>query len=205
MFYISMEQRIADILSAYRDTAKPLLADIESRRGKSLPDNCLNEIRALNDHIARCYRRGITEQSKNSELTKAEGHLRRLIYDCFKQLNIYISDTLNRKEKRYYSDTWLTHNEGQFWKEYSLYRRNAQQNVIEAKRNESYDSDKAMESYEAAFQNYRMAEELLNNNHRMLLCSLVNKYWQLAGHASSWLLITLVLSLIASLIGLFCQ
>ena len=198
-----MEQRIGDILSDYRDTAKPLLADIKSRRGKDLPDNCLNEIRALNDHIARCYRQGITEQSKDSELTKAEGHLRRLIYDCFKQLNIYISDTLNQKEKRYYSDIWLTYNEGNFWNEYSQYRKNAQRNVIKAKRNESYDSDKAMGCYEAAFLNYRKAEELLNNNRRMLLCSLVNKYWQLAGHASSWLLITLVLIHIASLIGIF--
>lgn len=198
-----MEQRISDILSAYRDTAKPLLADIKSRRGKNLPDNCLNEIRALNDHIARCYRHGITEQSKDAELTKAEGHLRRLIYDCFKQLNIYISDTLNQKEKRCYSDIWLTHNEGQFWNEYSQYRKYAQQNVIEAKKNESYDSDKAMECYEAAFVNYRKAEELLNNNHRMLLCSWLNRYWQKAGHVSSWFLITLTLTFIASLIGLF--
>ena len=91
-----MDERIADILKNYRDTVKPLLADIQTRRSDDkLPDNFLNEIRALNDHIARCYRNDIADKKNfiDSELAKAKGHLRRLIYDCFKQLNIYISVT----------------------------------------------------------------------------------------------------------------
>lgn len=198
-----MEQRIDSIFLTYRETVKPLLADIQSRRGNKLPDNFLNEIRALNDHIARCYNPDIAPQAKDAEMTKAEGHLRRLIYDCFKQLNIYISDNLNQKEKRYYSDNWLTYQDGHFWNDYSQYRKDAQQYVIKAKKNESYDSDNAMKCYEKAFINYRKAEELLNQNHRMLVCSMINKYWQMAGHFSSWLLITVVLCLIASVIGLF--
>lgn len=108
-----MEERISSIIAGYSDTVKPLLAEIRVRRG-DVPNNFLNEIRALNDHIARCYREGIEPTVVEEELTKAEGHLRRLIYDCFKQLNVYISDALNNKEKKYYSDLWLVYDSGQF-------------------------------------------------------------------------------------------
>lgn len=201
-----MDERIADILKNYRDTVKPLLADIQARRSDDkLPDNFLNEIRALNDHIARCYRNDISDRHFiDSELTKAEGHLRRLIYDCFKQLNIYISDTLEFKEKKYYSEMWLTHKKGVFWADYSKHRMYAQQYVIEAKKSESIDSDKAMSQYEKAFQNYRGAEELLLENKNMLRISLVNKYILKVGHFGWWFFITIVLSVISAVIGLLC-
>lgn len=199
-----MEERIEQIYSTYRDSVKPLLVDIQLRSSdKGLPDNFLNEIRALNDHIARCYRENVSDDVIAAELTKAEGHLRRLIYDCFKQLNIYISDTLERKEKFFYSDLWLTHQGGSFWMDYSKNRKYAQLNVIEAKKNESIDSDKAMSLYEKAFLNYRQAEELLLENKGMLWSSIANKYWQKAGHFTSWLVITLILTILSSVISLF--
>ena len=173
-----MDKRISKILSDYKDTVKPLLFDIQYRRNKGqLPNNFLNEIRALNDHIARCYRSDITQNEIDAELTKAEGHLRRLVYDCFKQLNIYISDVLVYHEEKYYSDLWLTHDSGNFWDKYSKFRKYAQQSVIKAKKAESINPDKAMKSYENAFINYREAENLLLNNKRMLRKSRFNKYW----------------------------
>lgn len=200
-----MDERITEIFKVYKDTIKPLLADIKTRRADNkLPDNFLNEIRALNDHIARCYRKDVTDKNIDSELTKAEGHLRRLIYDCFKQLNIYISDQLERKEELYYSDLWLTYDGGVFWKTYSKYRKYAQLNVISAKKMESVDSDKAMEFYEKAFQNYRGAENLLIENKVMLRKSFINKYLLKIGNLGGWFLITLILSVISAIIGLLC-
>lgn len=198
-----MEKRIIRILTDYRETIKPLLSDIKARNGGDLPNNFLNEIRALNDHIARCYRPNITQENIDAELTKAEGHLRRLVYDCFKQLNIYISDTLVRKEKIFYSDLWLTHNDGEFWIEYSKNRKYAQINVIEAKKAESVDSDKAMTLYEKAFQNYRHAENLLIANKRMLRNSFLYKLTHITSHFWWWLLITVILSAISAIIGIF--
>lgn len=200
-----MDERIREILANYRDTVKPLLADIRARRADDkLPDNFLNEIRALNDHIARCYRDEKNTIDIDSELTKAEGHLRRLIYDCFKQLNIYISDNLERKESRYYSDLWLTHDKGTFWTSYSKCRKYAQQNVIEAKKSESFDPDKAMFFYEKAFQNYREAEELLIKNKSLMRKSWVKKHVTKIQHFGWWLTITIILSFISSIIGLLC-
>ena len=197
-----MNERISEIWEGYRDTVKPLLEDIKVRRGNyNLPNNFLNEIRALNDHIARCYRKDIKKDDINSELTKAEGHLRRLVYDCFKQLNIYISDELIRKEKLFYSDLWLFHDKGKFWEHYSDYRKSAQNNVIEAKKNESIDSDIAMSFYEQAFINYRNAEELLINNKKMLYKSFFVKWSLKIRSFASWLIITVILSFIGALIG----
>lgn len=198
-----MDKRITDILRIYRDNVKPLLADIQSRReDNNLPNNLLNEIRALNDHIARCYRENVHKEYIDSELTKAEGHLRRLIYDCFKQLNIYICDVLEDKEKKSYSEIWLTHHNGRFWIDYSKNRKYAQQNVIEAKKMESIDSDRAMSLYEKAFQNYREAENLLLNNKRMLCRSKANKWLHKVRHFGWWLLITIILSMISAVLGL---
>lgn len=201
-----MDERIAEILGIYRETIKPLLADIRARRADNkLPDNFLNEIRALNDHIARCYRENIKEKDIDSELTKAEGHLRRLIYDCFKQLNIYISDILERKERIFYSDLWLTYDGGNFWNAYSKNRKYAQQNVIEAKKMESMNPEKAMYFYEEAFKNYREAENLLIENKAMLYKSCINRFFHRAGHLVYWLLITVSLSVISALIGFFVK
>lgn len=198
-----MEKRISRILTDYRETIKPLLSDIKVRNGGNLPNNFLNEIRALNDHIARCHRPNIIQQDIDAELTKAEGHLRRLVYDCFKQLNIYISDTLVRKEKMFYSDLWLTHNDGDFWKEYSKNRKYAQIHVIEAKKTESIDADQAMTLYEKAFQNYRHAENLLIENKRMLQKSFLFRLLHKINHFWWWLLITVVLSALSAIIGIF--
>lgn len=196
-----MEERINNILSNYRNTVKPLLADIKARRADGkLPDNFLNEIRALNDHIARCFRSDVKDI--DAELTKAEGHLRRLIYDCFKQLNIYINDILVQKESLFYSDLWLTYDNGRFWIEYSKSRRYAQRNVVDAKKAETVNPERAMALYEKAFQNYRNAENMLLQHKSMLWRSLVNKYWLKANHFSGWILITVLLAIISAIIGI---
>lgn len=89
--------KIDKLLLDYGGNAKPLISEISKRHKDGIvPENLLNEIRALNDHIARCYRERVDDLYIDGELRKAEGHLRRLLYDCFKQLNIYISDCLCR-------------------------------------------------------------------------------------------------------------
>ena len=130
-----MEERLLSLLAQYRDVVKPLMADMEvrSKDGK-IPTNCLNEVRAMNDHIARCYRKERTDKDNEMELIKAEGHLTRLIFDCFKQLNIYLYDKIESKEKIYYSSLWLYWDNGDFWRKYKETRINARYASIEAKK-----------------------------------------------------------------------
>ena len=87
---------IQAISQSYLHNFKPLLQVLKVRMKGKYPQNCLNEIRAINDHIARCHRNGMSEEDITKEIGKAEGHLQRLAYDCYKQEKI-----LERHRHRY--------------------------------------------------------------------------------------------------------
>ena len=70
MVPMTNEERLTDLLAEYRNVAKPLMEELCLRIG-DYPINCQNEIRALNDHIARCYRDGVDETIIAKELDKA--------------------------------------------------------------------------------------------------------------------------------------
>lgn len=196
-------QRIDGLLSDYARNAKPLIDDIISRhKRKNVPDNILNEIRAFNDHIARCYREAADDGFIEAELRKAEGHIRRLLYDCFKQLNIYIRDKIKHVEFWRYSNRWLLHQRGDFWKSYTTFKRVAQLSVIEAKKRESMNPDYALKCYETAYRNYRGIEELFKDNRGFLFWSAIYGIASKAFRGFGWLLTTIILTIIATLIGL---
>ena len=198
------ENRILGLMDGYCENVKPLLDAIQLRhKDKTLPNNFLNEIRALNDHIARCYRDGVDDECIKKELDKAEGHERRLIYDGFKQMNAYIVSRLELEEAKSYSKMWLTYDNGQFWKDYTRHRTSAQKAVIEAKRNESVDSDVAMLNYEKAFNEYRKAEDLLLSHKGMLRWSRVQKWFHRINDWTVWAGVTVAGAVISSVICLF--
>ena len=90
--------------------------ELKLRRGDDHLLGINNEIHALNDHIARCYSENITSQQRMEQLSKAEGHVRRLILDCFKQLNMDLFSKIESIEKKYYSNLWLYWGKnGEFW------------------------------------------------------------------------------------------
>lgn len=197
-------QKIDKLLIDYGKSAKPLINEISKRhKDGKIPDNLLNEIRAMNDHIARCYRDEADDSYIDGELRKAEGHLRRLLYDCFKQLNIYISDNLKRRERWTYSNRWLYRDGGNFWRQYTEWKRRAQDDVIEAKKQESIDSDLALKYFESGYQNYRNIEELFKTNRRFLLFSSVFGIFTKAFQGVWWFAITVLLSVVAVLIEKF--
>lgn len=197
-------QRIDKLLLDYGKSAKPLINEIAQRHCDSkVPENLLNEIRALNDHIARCYRDSADDNYIDSELGKAEGHLRRLLYDCFKQLNIYISDNLKRRERRSYSNRWLYHDGGKFWRQYTEWKQQAQSNVIEAKKQESIDSDAALKHFEYGYQNYRNIEELFKANRRFLCFSSFFGFFSKAFQGIWWVVVTIIISVVAVLMEQF--
>lgn len=197
-------QKIDKLLMDYGKSAKPLINEISKRhKDGKIPDNLLNEIRAMNDHIARCYRNEADDSYIDGELRKAEGHLRRLLYDCFKQLNIYISDNLKRRERWTYSNRWLYRDGGNFWRQYTEWKQRAQDDVIEAKKQESINSDLALKYFESSYQNYRNIEELFKTNRRFLLFSSMFGIFTKAFQGVWWLAITVLLSVVAVLIEKF--
>lgn len=157
---MTMNKRISEILEEYRNVAKPLMEDIYQRLG-FYPVNCLNEIRALNDHIARCYREGIDNTQIGIELDKASGHVQRLVYDCLKQLNITLFEEIERVEKYTYSYRWLYIAEGTYWRDFVQHKRLAVHAAIEAKRQESFNPQVAVNKYQEAYNHYIQVENLI--------------------------------------------
>lgn len=147
------EERLTDLLAEYRTVAKPLMEELFQRIGE-YPVNCQNEIRALNDHIARCYRENVTEVSISKELDKAAGHIQRLVYDCLKQLNVLMFEDIERTERLTYSYKWLYIDEGRFWKQYVDHKQAAVLCEVEAKKQESLNPTLSVDKYQEAYLHY---------------------------------------------------
>ena len=198
------KKELIKLIAAYQDVVKPLMADIEVRsKNNKVPINCLNEVRALNDHIARCFRNEIDEKNISIELGKAEGHLKRLIFDCFKQLNVFLYDKIEAKENKFYSSLWLEWDEGNFWNSYLSAKTNARIASIEAKKKETIDQEYSMKKYEEAYCNYCNVESLLNKKHKLLWVSFFYKHATQAISGWNWFITTLLLSIIAAIIAYF--
>ncbi|MBR1683141.1 MAG: hypothetical protein IJ700_07290 [Bacteroidaceae bacterium] len=197
-----MDRELKDLVSSYCDPILPMLHDIKRRNKNKIPDNCLNEIRAIVDHIARCYRTDDPVRIEK-EMGKAEGHMQRLAFDCFKQLNIFLHDGLESKIKWFFSPYWLHIDGGEFWKKFYNDRQMIIKTIVLAKENESLDADLAMSYYAQVYEGYFRIEKLLNT-HKLQLCwSLVVRLYYLMSHFTNWFLITAVLALISAIISYF--
>lgn len=67
---------------------------------EQFPLPLFNEIRALHDHIARCYSDGMNLEHKKEEIWKARRHIARIVLDCYKYLNLILHDSLLLFEKQ---------------------------------------------------------------------------------------------------------
>lgn len=61
-------KQIIALYDDYNTIIKPLIAEVEART-EQFPLPLFNEIRALHDHIARCYFKDITPEQRNIEVS----------------------------------------------------------------------------------------------------------------------------------------
>ena len=87
------DMRIIALYKEYNMVIKPLIAELEART-EQFPLPLFNEIRALHDHIARCYSERISSNQVDSEIHKAERHVTRIMLDCYKCLNLSLHDVV---------------------------------------------------------------------------------------------------------------
>lgn len=195
-----MSAELTELISGYRDPILPLLKDIKRRNNNRIPENCLNEVRAIVDHIARCYR--VEDEDRiQLEMSKANGHLQRLAFDCFKQLNIFLYDGLNYRLKLFFSPYLLHLDGGNFWKQIYTLRQDAIANVVKAKENESLDAEVAMQHYSKAYADYIKLESLFDSHKSQLIISMILKYFFWICRLSNWLLFTSLAAIISATIG----
>ena len=136
-----MDKRIVGLYKDYNSVIKPLIAEVEART-EQFPLPLFNEIRALHDHISRCYSEESTNDSIEEEVVKAQRHSLRIMLDCYKYLNLTLHDEviLFERETKHIDLTVLQN--GTFYPKYKEMRSNAIKLVRQAKSEESLDSVK---------------------------------------------------------------
>lgn len=157
-----MDKRIVGLYKDYNSVIKPLIAEVEART-EQFPLPLFNEIRALHDHISRCYSEGATNDSIEEEVVKAQRHSLRIMLDCYKYLNLTLHDevSLFERETKHIDLTVLQN--GTFYPKYKEMRSNAIKLVRQAKSEESLDSVKALDTYQLSYNAYTEIETLIDS------------------------------------------
>ena len=198
------------ILLCYRKEVRETLYIIVNvqPKPKKLPMFFVNEIRALNDHIARCF---IEEKDDNQiikELGKAEGHLTRLRYDVYKQMNALLYDkTIGVIEKKAYEqmDGWYDDSWASFREQYYRLKREAAESVQKAKFSESRGEvvDKVVPWYKQGFDKYSDLEQLVIDKKKDFLDleKANNKNFRLMSRMIQSSLFQIVLAIITTIIS----
>lgn len=154
--------RIISLYQEYNTVIKPLIAEVEART-EQFPLPLFNEIRALHDHIARCFSDVITKQQKELEIHKAERHVVRIMLDCYKCLNLSLHDNVLLFEKQTKHVDLTVLQDGTFYPKYKTLRMHAIQTVRKAKILESQNTDAALDAYQQSYNMYCELEEMLDS------------------------------------------
>lgn len=192
---------IEAISQSYLHNFKPLLQVLKVRMKGKYPQNCLNEIRAINDHIARCYRDNMSDEDITTELRKAEGHLQRLAYDCYKQLIVYQTADIKHTVKWFYSSRWPRIGKGELWNTYLDNYKFARKNEKDAKRSESINSDEALRLYDLSYFQYQTILEVFKKYKWQIYLSAVVRLLERITKGVYWLIVTIILSIIATILA----
>lgn len=154
----------SDIITCYTqycDIIKPLIAQIEAQSEK-FPLPLFNELRAFNDHIARCYYNNPSDKYIHEQISKARRHITRITLDCFKCLDGLLYQQIEQFEKQTKNIDLTVLDNGLFYPEYSRKKVEAAKIVREAKIQESFNTDYALSKYQDAFNLYSQITESIN-------------------------------------------
>ena len=171
MEYIDLSKYLAPLYSSYNNIIKPLIAEIEVRH-EHFPTAIFNEIRAFNDHIARCYLKPTDIDFITSQIKKAESHIERIILDCYKFLNVYLYDKVINDFDKKYKGVDLSHiDNGDFIIKHRRLTKDIILKLKEAKLKETYEDKKdSISLYQEVHNKYTELENLIDDNCR-------NLYW----------------------------
>ena len=162
-------ERLAPLYDKYNSVIKPLIAEIEVRF-ESFPTSIFNEIRAFNDHVSRCYLKPDDSAWVDAQIRNAEGHIERIILDCYKFLNVSLYDSVIKKfDKNYKNVDLSTIDNGDFIIKHKQITKDIVIKLKEAKSKEVLeDKRESIALYEEVHNKYTELENLIENNCRNL-------------------------------------
>ena len=146
----TFHRKLSELYACYNEIIKPLIADIESKY-QEFPDSIFNEIRAFNDHVARCYIKGVSDDRIIKEIERAESHIVRITLDCYKYLAVWLYDYFENFKADF--DISLIDN-GEFAPHFYDIQAKGMRTIRNAKENESYNKEVAYNKYQEAYNIY---------------------------------------------------
>lgn len=161
-----VQEAICKLYEEYTNKLKPLLA-FEESVAQNFPGPILNEIRAMNDHVSRCYWAEKSEQECLEEVRKAKGHLSRSILDAYKYLVIVYERKVQNFYHQYKDVCIAVVEDGHFLPELNRLHSEARKMAFEAKKEEAKafpDKEMSYEAYERAVIAYTEVDEYIDNH-----------------------------------------
>lgn len=151
----------------YNDPVKPLLAEIEAIYEK-FPLPLYNEIRAMNDHVARAVTAEDDEKAV-VQLEKAKSHINRITRDCYKFLDVYYKREAEKFDRFICTIEPSTTEEFQRMADYGKLSDIATNLVEYAKKNEHLVSDEETYiNFEKAYNAYKELHNFIVMNRRVV-------------------------------------
>ncbi|MBP1629407.1 MAG: hypothetical protein H6Q15_300 [Bacteroidetes bacterium] len=154
--------KISDLYNTYNEVIKPLIALYEARE-EVFPIPLFNEIRAFNDHIARCFIPSSSDYQIENELFRAERHINRIVLDCYKYLNVSFYVEVKSFESRTKHVDLTVLDNGLFYPKFLELKNNAVKLIRRAKKNESLKLDESFNDYQNAYNVYSELSDLINS------------------------------------------
>lgn len=170
-------ENIQQLYDKYLKIIKPLIAEIEALY-EEFPITILNEIRAYNDHIARCFKSEVSSDYIDNQLNKALSHIRRIILDSYKFLIMYYHKKCISEFEKTTKGIDLTNvNNGRFYLEYVALKEEVLSISNEAKLKETnVEETISYELYENTYKKFREFSNYLDDNYEKINWCKVKHY-----------------------------
>lgn len=152
----------------YNNPVKPLLAEIEAVYEK-FPLALYNEIRAMNDHVARAVT-ATDDKKAEEQIHKAANHINRITRDCYKFLDLHYKRESEKFDKSICSVEPRTTEDYVRMAEYGKLSDIATDLVEIAKKKEHLVTDEeTYQNFQNAYNAYRELHKFIVKNRREVL------------------------------------
>ncbi|MCD7835202.1 MAG: hypothetical protein LUG83_00785 [Lachnospiraceae bacterium] len=159
---------LENLYQQYNIPIKPLLAEIEAVYEK-FPLALYNEIRAMNDHVARAFTTTDDDKAKK-QIEKAYNHINRITRDCYKFLNLFYKQEAEKFDRSICSIEPRTTEDFKRMADYGSLSDKATRLVEIAKQNEHLVSDEeTYQNYQNSYNAYRELHQFIVDNRRDVL------------------------------------
>ena len=170
---------LESLYQQYKNLVKPLLAEIEAVYEK-FPLALYNEIRAMNDHVARAFTAD-ADAKATEQIGKALSHINRITRDCYKFLNVHYKRESEKFDRHISSVEPRTVKECGTMAEYGKLSDEAASLVEYAKQKEYTATDEqTYQNFEKAYNAYRRLHAFIVGNRRDILSMRVKKGFKVA-------------------------